>query len=158
MIIGLNALVGVAGKPEGVSPSANEVRQLLEANGMWDVAAQVGPVTVQQLSLALRRTNPSLPARADSVVADVVVSYLREHAERDHVADKLIPIYAKHLTKDDVRRITEFYRSPAGRKLAGVTPAISLESAKVGQEWMTSILPGLQSELLTRLRSEKLID
>lgn len=80
------------------------------------------------------------------------MSYLREHAEQDHVADRLVPIYAQYLTKDDVRRITEFYRSPVGRKLVSVTPEISLESAKVGTQWMESILPGLQSQLLTRLR------
>jgi hypothetical protein len=136
VIIGLYALAARAGVPGETAPTVDEVRQLLQANGMWDLGAQVGPVTAQQLSLVLHRTNPSLPARADSVVADVVVSYLRKRAEVDHVADRLIPIYAKYLTKSDVQRITEFYRSPAGRKLAGATPAISLESAKVGQEWM----------------------
>lgn len=52
----------------------------------------------------------------------------------------------------------DFYRSPAGRKLASAMPAISLESATVGQQWMESVLPGLQAELLSRLRSEKLIE
>lgn len=143
---------------EQPAPTATEVRELLQANGTGDLGAQVGPVAAQQLSIALHRANPALPARADAVVMDVVVSYLRRQAEHEHVAERLIPIYAKYLTKDDVRRITEFYRSPAGRKLVSVTPAISLESAKVGQEWMESILPGLQTELLSRLRSEKLIE
>ena len=143
--------------PEQTAPTAAEVRELLQANGTGDLGAQVGPVAAQQLSIALHRTNPGLPASADHVVMDVVVSYLRQRAEQDHVAERLIPIYAKYLTKDDVRRLTEFYRSPAGRKLVNVTPAISLESAKVGQEWMESILPGLQTELLNRLKSENLI-
>ncbi len=144
--------------PELTVPTTAEVRELLQANGIWDFAAQVGPVTAQQLGIVLRQTNPSLPARADSVVMDVVMSYLRQQAELDHVADRMIPIYTMYLTKADVQRITEFYRSPAGRKLASVTPAISLQSAKVGQEWMASILPGLQGELLKRLRSEKLVE
>lgn len=157
-IIGLCALaarVGVSGEP---AATVNEVRQLLQANGMWDLSAQVGAVTAQQLSLALHRTNPSLPASADSVVAHVVGSYLKRSAEENHVADRLIPIYTKYLTKSDVQQLTAFYRSPAGRKLMAATPAISLESAEVGQDWMKTILPGLQAEVLSELKSEKLLE
>jgi uncharacterized protein len=143
---------------QSTAPTAAEVRALLQANGTEDVAAQVGPVAAQQLSVALHRANPGLPPSADAVVMDVVVNYVRQQAERDRVADRLIPIYARYLTKADVRRITEFYRSPAGRKLVSAMPAISLESAKVGQQWIESILPGLQSQLVSRLKSEKLIE
>jgi hypothetical protein len=145
-------------QPQSDVPSAADIRALLEANGTEDVAGQVGPVAAQQLSVALHRASPGLPPSVDAVVMDVVVAYVRQEAERDRVADRLIPIYRKYLTKTDVRRVTEFYRSPAGRKLVSVTPAISLESASVGQQWMESILPGLQAELLSRLRSEKLIE
>jgi hypothetical protein len=143
--------------PAELPPTAAEVREMLQANGVWDLGAQIGPVSAQQFSLALRKTNPDLPARADAVIEDVVVSYLRKQAEVDHVPDRLIPIYAKYLTKSDVQRIVEFYHSPAGRKLVSATPGISLESAKVGQEWIQSILPGLRAQLLDRLKYEKLI-
>jgi hypothetical protein len=145
-------------EPVSPPPTAADVRELLQANGAADIGTQSGPVAARQISANLHRVNPNLSSRADAIVMDVVVSYLREHAQQEHVADRLIPIYTKYLTKDDVRRITEFYRSPVGRKLVNVTPAISLESAKVGQEWIESILPGLQSELIARLKSEKLID
>jgi hypothetical protein len=134
------------------------VQALLEASGAADITAEVGPIAAQQLTMALHHANPNLSPRADAIVMDVVVSYLRRQAEHDHISDRLVPIYARYLTKDDVRRLTTFYRSPVGRKLVSVTPAIALESAKVGQEWMASILPGLQTELLSRLRSEKLIE
>jgi uncharacterized protein len=143
--------------PEAMTPNVDEIQQLLKANGTEELAAQLGPLAAQQVRLDLHRNNPSLAARADAVVTEIVVAYVRQAAERDHLVERLIPIYAKFLTKDDVRRITEFYRSPVGRKLVSVTPAISLESAKVGQEWMQSILPGLQAELLSRLRKENLI-
>jgi hypothetical protein len=145
-------------EPVSPAPSAADIRKLLQANGAGDIGTQGGPVAAQQISANLHRANPNLSPRADPIVMDVVVNYLRRQAEHDRIAERLIPIYAKYLTKDDVRRITEFYSSPAGRKLVTVTPAISLESAKVGQEWMEAILPGLQAELLGRLRSEKLID
>lgn len=139
-------------------PTTSEVMALLQANGTADVAAEIGPLAAQQLSAALRRTNPGLPPRADIIVRETVLEYLRKRAVSDRVVDKLVPIYAKYLTREDIQRITSFYRSPAGRRLVKVLPSISLESAKVGQDWMESILPGLQSELLRRLRREKLIE
>ncbi|HEY4340510.1 MAG TPA: DUF2059 domain-containing protein [Steroidobacteraceae bacterium] len=107
--------------------------------------------------VALHRVLPGFPQSGDAIVLDVVVNYVREQAEHDKVMDRVIPIYAKYLTVDDVQKITEFYRSSAGRKLVSVTPAITLETAGIGQQWMESILPGLQTQLLSRLRSEKLI-
>jgi hypothetical protein len=144
--------------PEPTAPTAAEVRALLQASGTGDVVNQIGPVAAQQLNLALHRANPNLPARADAIVEAVVVAYLQERAEQDHVVDRLVSIYAKYLTKTDVRHLTEFYRSPVGRKLVSVTPGISLESAKVGTQWMESILQGLQAQLLSRLKTEKLIE
>ena len=157
VVIGICASVAKAETPEDTTPTVDDVRQLLQANGMWDLSAQAGPAVAEQLVLALHRANPSLPVRADAIISDVVVSYLRKYAKTDHVAESLIPIYQRRLTKSDVQRITEFYRSPADRKLAAVTPMISLASAKVGQDWMASILPGLQAEVVSRLKAEKLI-
>ena len=158
LIVMMCSLFSAAGAaPAELAPSETEVRELLQANGTDDIGAQVGPITAQQLIVSLRRSNPNLPARADAVITDVVVSYLREHAKQDNFTDKLIHIYAKHLTRTEVQQITKFYRSPVGRKLVSVTPQISSESAAVGTEWMESILPGLQSQLLNRLKSEKLV-
>jgi uncharacterized protein len=152
------SLSSSSAEPVSAAPSASDVRDMLQANGAGDIGTQGGPIAAQQISANLHRTIPTLSPRADAIVMDVVVSYLRRQADHDDVAERLVPIYAKYLTKDDVRRITDFYRSPTGRKLVSVTPAISLESAKIGQEWMDSILPGLQTELLNRLKSEKLIE
>jgi hypothetical protein len=157
MVSACYVLAAVAG-PSPTAPTNTEVRMLLQANGTMDVGSQIGPVAAQELSVALHRSNPNLSVRADAVVREVVVSYLREHAEQDHVADRLVPIYAKYLTRDDILQIIEFYRSPAGQKLVSANPSISLESAKVGHEWMESILPGLQTQLVDRLKSEKLIN
>src|ERR1700685_1090984 len=85
--------LALSAEPQSAAPSPANSRALLEANGTEDLAAQAGPVAAQQLSAALHRTNSALPARADAVVMDVVVSYLRRQADHDHVAERLIPIY-----------------------------------------------------------------
>ncbi len=48
---------------------------------------------------------------------------------------KLAPVYAEYLSIDDLNKITDFYQSPVGKKLADATPMITTNSMKVGQEW-----------------------
>jgi len=148
----------------GPSSSANseaspaEIRSLLQVNGVADIGQAVGSVVAQQFTAGVRHANPNLPARADNVISDFVVDYIRKAAARDQFAEKLVPIYARYLTKEDVLHLVEFYKSPTGRKLVSVTPAMSLESGSLGQQWVQSILPGLQTALLEHLRGEKLIE
>ena len=139
-------------------PSPAEIRSLLQVNGVADIGQAVGTVVAQQFTVGLRNANPKLPTRADGLILNFVVDYIRKAADRDQFAEKFVPIYAKYLTKEDVLYLIEFYKTPVGRKLVSVTPAISLESGSLGQQWMQSILPALQIALGERLRSEKLIE
>lgn len=140
-----------------IAPTHEEIEALLKASGAADIGTQIGPTVAHQVILTLHNADKDLPDRADSAITDVVVSFLRQRAEQDHLADQLIPIYSKYLSADDVRELTAFYRSPIGRKLVTLTPTITQESARLGQQWALSILPELQTRLLNRLKEENLI-
>ncbi len=57
----------------------------------------------------------------------------------DELAEKLVPVYKKHLTIDDVKGLTAFYQTPLGKKYANQSPAIMQESMTVGQQWGMTI-------------------
>jgi hypothetical protein len=143
--------------PAPAEASALEIRTLLHLNGSEDIASKLGRVIGEGVTAELRRTMPNLPARADTIVSNTVETYIQEQASHGGVIDLLVPIYAKYLTKSDVAGLIAFFKSPVGRKLATVTPAISFESTKAGQQWAASIAPGLQLKLRQALQSEKLI-
>jgi len=65
----------------------------------------------------------------------------------DDIVDRLAPIYVKYLTLDDVKKIIEFYQTPAGRKLGEKTPIITRESMQMGQQWGMSINQKIQDKL-----------
>ena len=52
----------------------------------------------------------------------------------DEMMDAMIPIYQKHLTKEDINEILAFYASPIGQKLQREQPAMTQESMQVGGE------------------------
>ena len=53
----------------------------------------------------------------------------------DELADMLAPVYEKHMTENDLKKIIEFYQTPVGKKYAEKTPLITQESMQVGQQW-----------------------
>jgi len=52
----------------------------------------------------------------------------------DDLIDAIVPIYQKHLTKEDLAAVTAFYSSPAGQKILKELPAIMAESMQAGGE------------------------
>jgi len=53
----------------------------------------------------------------------------------DDLAEMMIPIYRRYLTLTDIEAITEFYKTPVGKKYVRNLPSILQESIQVGQEW-----------------------
>jgi hypothetical protein len=53
----------------------------------------------------------------------------------NELVDMLAPVYFKYMTLDEILQITAFYKTPAGKKLAISTPAITQESMQIGQQW-----------------------
>jgi hypothetical protein len=160
--IGVSTLVAIAccrlasgDAPPLTETTASEIKMLLRLNGSADLATQLGPAMGQVAVGNLRKTNPGLSAHTQTAVYTAVEKYVREQADQDSLIDLLVPVYAKYLTKHDIDQLILFYQSPVGKKLASVTPAISFESAKVGQQWAESLAPGLQTKLAEVLKNEK---
>ena len=49
--------------------------------------------------------------------------------------EKIIPLYDKYYTIEDLKAVNAFYESPAGQKVLANLPRIMQESMKIGQEW-----------------------
>lgn len=72
------------------------------------------------------------------IMANVPDNFWHEfmnEADMDELMDKLVPIYDKYLSHDDIKELIKFYESPAGKKYVKVLPQISKESMTIGQEW-----------------------
>lgn len=56
-------------------------------------------------------------------------------ASIDDLTEMLAPVYAKHLTEEDLQGMIAFYETPLGKKYAMSNPLIVQESMQVGQAW-----------------------
>lgn len=51
------------------------------------------------------------------------------------LVEKIIPIYDKYYSTEDIKAVNAFYETPAGQKLLSTLPQVMQEAMKVGQEW-----------------------
>lgn len=60
---------------------------------------------------------------------------LEQRMDPKELLEKIIPIYDKYYTVEDLKAVNAFYESPAGQKVLSTLPQVMQESMKAGQEW-----------------------
>jgi hypothetical protein len=69
----------------------------------------------------------------------------------EELIGRLIPVYAKYCTVEDLKTINAFYESPAGQRIVKNLNPMMQENMKIGQAWgqevSQKIIDDLQAEL-----------
>ena len=60
---------------------------------------------------------------------------------------KLVPLYQKYLSSEDLEELIKFYYTPVGPKYAKVVPQLSLEANRAGMEWGEQLAKTLEKEI-----------
>lgn len=96
---------------------------------------------VLMLSGAAKMADQMLDAMMDSfkksklAVPDGFWDDIRKNADTNDLIERIIPVYARHFSDDDLRGLVAFYNSPVGKKYVAETPQITAESMAVGRAW-----------------------
>ncbi len=101
----------------------DDIRRLLAITGSAKLSEQM----MRQMVDAMK---PAMPGVPDSFWD----KFLKE-AKSEELVELMIPVYDKKFSREEIRKITEFYETPAGKKFVEKTPEIVAESMKIGQEW-----------------------
>ena len=100
-----------------------DIRRLLKLTGAGDLGKQVATQMLGQFQHA----QPGVPKKFWEEFAKEI--------DPDKLAELTVPIYARHLSHDDVKQLIAFHESPIGKKLIKVQPLIMQESMLAGQKW-----------------------
>jgi hypothetical protein len=100
-----------------------EIRKLLDVTGTVKVVNQM----LKQLMGQLRERYPDLPPE--------FVDHLQKEMNPDKLVEKLIPVYDKYYSLDDLKAVGAFYQSTAGQHLLQVQGQVVKESQAIGQQW-----------------------
>ncbi|GAB3741107.1 hypothetical protein GCM10027594_20910 [Hymenobacter agri] len=67
----------------------------------------------------------------------------------------MVDIYSRNFTESELRDITKFYQTPAGRKMSAVLPQLMQSGMEVGQKRVQEHLPELQEAIKAKMEAEK---
>ena len=136
VIVSTSRLVGQENVPATNTPAeASDVRQLLEMTGQAKTLVQLLPAMLAPLKKSL----PKVP--------EEVWNELVRGVTADRLIDRIVPVYQKYFSEDDVRQWIGFYQSPLGRKIVQVQPELARDSLSAGQQWGAEIA----AQAMTRL-------
>jgi hypothetical protein len=122
--------------PPAVDPAKEaEIRKLLELTGTLKMTHQV----MAQMIASFRMQNSS--------VSPEFWDRFEKEMNLQELIDKIIPLYAKYYSLDDLKAVNAFYETPAGQRVLATTPLIMRESMQIGQDWGRQVAMRLMAEL-----------
>jgi len=66
---------------------------------------------------------------------------IRQRVKVDEIIERLLPIYDRNFTSDDLKSFIAFYGSPEGQKLIGTIPELMKESVQESVKYMEEKFP-----------------
>ena len=100
-----------------------EIEKMLRLTGMEKLTTQI----MDQMIGTLKKQFPDTSQ-------DFWNRFQRKLDPRELI-EKIIPVYNKYYTMEDLKAINAFYESPAGKKVLATMPQVMQESMQIGQAW-----------------------
>lgn len=145
----LLTVVAAAQQPADAPASREDIQRLFKVMHLLEQMQTTLQLIMAQQRKMMRETikqrDPAVTEEQLGKMEAMSQSLLKD-LPLDGMLDDTIPVYQKHLTKQDVDAMTVFYSSPTGQKILHEQPVIAGES-------MQAIAPRMQkmmSEILDR--------
>jgi hypothetical protein len=119
----------------------DDIKKLLALTG----ARAIGLRASAQVLEMYQKAHSEIPAEVWQEILHEAKARLDEF-----VVERLVPIYDKHLSHEDIKALIVFYESPLGTKLLQVMPQMSQESMIAGQSWGREFAESVQQKLVDR--------
>jgi hypothetical protein len=120
-----------AASSSGVDPQkVARIRELMELTGAKNLGQELIQAGMEQFRSSVQDSQPDNP-RAKQFV-DAFVARFQKHFDSNSLNDRIIPIYDKYLTDDDLKGLIAYYHSPLGQRMLKSLPELTRESQAAG--------------------------
>lgn len=145
-----------AAHAEELSPAKRaDILLLLKASGSGAISKKLSEVITQGLTNSLRRSQPNAPAKALEIIKRETTGLVTEKIEAPGgILDRMVPLYAKTFSHQEIRELLAFYQSATGKKVMAVSPELARERERLGQELLQGIGPELQRRIDAAFQKE----
>ena len=123
--------------------------EMLEASGAMTTVKSMVP---QMIGMMKHTYSNKYVSSSRSFADEFWKSFEEQLSEKANTQflDIYVSIYHRYLTISDLKKITAFYESPVGKKLAESTPVMTAEAMEAGQQ----IGMGIAKEIMANLKEK----
>jgi hypothetical protein len=122
-----------------------DIRRLLELTGAQKNALEFGQQLGEYLKSMLQKSLPE--GEHSPQIGDTLVSKLMARLSSDEMIVRLIPIYDKAFSEEELKGIIRFYESAAGQRLLEATPQVMEEANNVSGKWVRELIPQIMEQM-----------
>jgi uncharacterized protein len=149
-------LLGQSARAQTIEPAFRaDIEKLQEITGSAALGTQLARLVSAQMLDNLKKARPDIPERAFAITSEVIeVEFSKAFTGPDGLNSRLVAIYAKHFTPDEVRGLLMFYGTDLGKKMITEMPLLLQEGAAPGQEWASANVVRIGQVIQARLKAE----
>lgn len=130
---------------------------LLEQTGQSAIAVgtQFSNLFIQQMTMVLKKSYPNIDPKAFIILEEEITTIINEEIVINGALSKMMyPIYDKHFSSNELRKMIELNNTEFGKKMIKVMPLITQEGMQAGQVFGQSLGPKIQQRIATRFEQE----
>ena len=120
------------GRAEIAKEKRAEIEKMLRLTGMEKLMNQMKTNMIASLK-------PAMPQLAESFWVK-----FEQKMDIRELVEKILPVYDKHYSLEDLKIVNAFYESPTGQRVLATMPQVMQECTVIGREWGEKI--GKQAE------------
>jgi len=132
-----------------------KIREFMQIIGAQNITRQVAGTFTKQLAYSLKQQHPDIDPKAFTIIEEETDAVLGDRSEQ--LMDKMVPIYSKHFTEEDIDDLLAFYNSRVGRKTTREMPALMAESMQMAVDESKTSVPEIQKRVMVKLKADGLI-
>jgi hypothetical protein len=100
-----------------------EIEKMLRLTGMQKLVEQM----MTQMTTSMAGSMPDVPPE--------FWAKFKQKMDARELIEKIMPVYDKYYTLEDLKAINAFYETPTGQKILSQTPQVMKECMEIGQDW-----------------------
>lgn len=150
LAIGLASGVALAQEANEAPATKEDVAKLFETMHIHEQMHNMMEVMFKQSRQiaqdALKKRVPEITQK-DLDRMDEMMDRMQKQLDVDGILDDMIPVYQKHLTKEDVAAMQAFYGTPTGQKILREQPAMTAEAMRAVQPRTEKMMNNIMDEV-----------
>ena len=124
-------------------------KELLATMGVDKQLETMLPLMLQNMRGLIVQQKPSAQKEIDAALAAMAGKF---SARRQELVDLMAVLYAERIPPDDLKAMTAFFATPAGKRFVAVQPDLMREGNAIGQQWGMKIGQEVDLELRQELK------